>query len=45
MRDIEQDPTVSSTTNVFEDPLIVLLGQERCEVITGVGRGINATKL
>ena len=42
---IEQDPTVSSTTNVFKDPLTALLGLERRGVVRGFGHGVNATKL
>ena len=45
MGDIEKDPAISSTTNVFEDSLTVLLGPERRGAVRGFGRGVNATKL
>ena len=45
MGGIQQDPTVSSITNVFEDPLTVLLGLERRVTVRGFGRGVNTTKL
>ncbi|PON79179.1 hypothetical protein PanWU01x14_012950 [Parasponia andersonii] len=45
LKTIQQDPTLSRTTNVFEDALTVVLGLDRREAIRGFGRGINATKL
>lgn len=45
MKEIQRDPILSTTTNVFNDALTVLLGPEKRGTVRGFGRGVNATKL
>ncbi|PON52527.1 hypothetical protein PanWU01x14_209250 [Parasponia andersonii] len=45
LKTVQQDPTLFSNTNVFEDALTVVLGPNRRGAIRGFGRRVNATKL